>query len=266
MIGNPVYCGKIIMPAYKNEPMHWVEGKHEGLVTEKIFRQVQLVLKNRKGKNIKIKRTTPPELYLRGFLACLKCNRMLTGSRSKGRHDVYYYYHCQSSCGFRYRASLANAFFEKEISRWKIKKCFSQLYAVILSEHSHIYRNSKQDSYDLSQKNIEKQKLKLKRARDLYIDGDMDANEFRQVKAEYTYRIKQLQELILSNPRMLKDQKASATDKQFTIMSLLDFFKKADTSQKRSLVSFMFPGKLIFDKAAFQIKQYSVVSQLIFKR
>jgi len=49
-------------------------------------------------------------------------------------------------------------------------------------------------------------------------------------------------------------------------MSLLDFFKKADTSQKRSLFSFIFPGKLIFDKATIQTKQYSIAAQLIFKR
>lgn len=266
MIVNPVYCGKIIVPAYKNEPMYCVDGKHEGIVTEKIFRQVQIVINNKRNKRIEIKTETPPELYLRGFLACLKCNRMLTGSRSTGRHDVYYYYHCQSSCGFRYRASLANAFFENEIARWKIKKGFSNLYKVIREAHGRQAENLEQNDYDLSLKKIRQQNIKLKRARDLFIDGDMDASDFRQVKIDCTSQVKHLQELMRSSPVKSMNENASVTYEQDSNIRLIDLFKIADISQKRSLISLMFPEKLIFNKTTFEIKQYGLAAQMIFKK
>ena len=54
---------------------------------------------------------------LRGYLVCPKCDRAITGSASKGRHNYYYCYHCISSCGLLYRADLANDLFEKELKK-----------------------------------------------------------------------------------------------------------------------------------------------------
>jgi site-specific DNA recombinase len=46
-IRNPVYCGKIIVKAYKDEDEQWVEGLHEPLISEGLFQQVQYVLSGR---------------------------------------------------------------------------------------------------------------------------------------------------------------------------------------------------------------------------
>ncbi|MES1223365.1 MAG: zinc ribbon domain-containing protein [Bacteroidota bacterium] len=52
-----------------------------------------------------------------GFLICPRCGRILTGSGSKGRKLRYYYYHCSSACGIRYRADVANREFIREIKK-----------------------------------------------------------------------------------------------------------------------------------------------------
>ncbi|MBO9203117.1 MULTISPECIES: recombinase family protein [Niastella] len=46
-IRNPLYCGKIIIPKYKDEEAHSVKAQHEPLVSELLFCQVQDVLGGR---------------------------------------------------------------------------------------------------------------------------------------------------------------------------------------------------------------------------
>lgn len=89
---NPVYCGKIFIPRYKDEESCFVPGLHEPLISEDLFYQVQEVLDGR-GQTYRPKVETREEFPLRGYLLCPMCERKLTASKSKGRHAYYAYYH-----------------------------------------------------------------------------------------------------------------------------------------------------------------------------
>jgi len=47
-IRNPVYCGKIFIPKYKDEESRFVKGLHEPIISEALYYQVQDVLDGRK--------------------------------------------------------------------------------------------------------------------------------------------------------------------------------------------------------------------------
>jgi len=91
------YAGKIIVPAYDDQPMKLVQGIHEPLVSEHQFYQVQqLLTTNRKarGKHIPKYVKLRDDFHLRGVLQCSKCNSTLTSSYSKGKLGKRYgYYH-----------------------------------------------------------------------------------------------------------------------------------------------------------------------------
>lgn len=44
LIRNPIYCGKIFIPKYKDEDSRFVTGQHEPLISEGLFYNVQDVL------------------------------------------------------------------------------------------------------------------------------------------------------------------------------------------------------------------------------
>ena len=87
-IRNPVYCGKIFIPPFQDEAGHFVTGQHEPLISEQLFDEVQDVIDGRK-RNLsnKPKIVSNDHLPLRGFVVCPKCNRMLTGSASRGKYN-----------------------------------------------------------------------------------------------------------------------------------------------------------------------------------
>ena len=73
-------------------------------------------------------------LPLRGFLVCPACGRMLTGSASKGRNQYYYYYHCNASCGTRFKAENANSLFIKELRKYVPNPGMNALYIKAVCE------------------------------------------------------------------------------------------------------------------------------------
>src|SRR5699024_11671440 len=66
---------------------------HQAIISEVLFNDVQDVLDGR-GRKYRTKIDTAGEFPMRGFLLCPQCNRLLTGSKSKGRNRYYAYYHC----------------------------------------------------------------------------------------------------------------------------------------------------------------------------
>ncbi len=73
-------------------------------------------------------------LQLRGYLICPKCGKLLTGSASKGRNGRYYYYHCISSCGTRFKAENANQLFSSELKKLIPKSGMTEVYKLVLQE------------------------------------------------------------------------------------------------------------------------------------
>lgn len=52
-VRNPLYCGKIFVPPYKEEEGYFVTGQHEPLISQKLFYDAQAVLENKKLDNKK---------------------------------------------------------------------------------------------------------------------------------------------------------------------------------------------------------------------
>src|ERR1700753_3029721 len=68
-IKNPVYCGKIFVPKDKNDESYYVKAKHDPIVPEYLFNDVQDVLDGRQRVYLP-KVASSPSLPLRGFLVC----------------------------------------------------------------------------------------------------------------------------------------------------------------------------------------------------
>lgn len=114
-VRNPLYCGKILVPQYKDEESYYAQGQHEPIISEDLFYRVQDVVNGRR-KSIRPKAETIVELPLRGFLICPVCSKVLTGSKSKGRNKYYAYYHCSKGCNHRFSAETVNDFIYKRIA------------------------------------------------------------------------------------------------------------------------------------------------------
>lgn len=222
MLRNPIYCGKIFVPAFKDEESMYVEGQHEPLISEYIFYKVQETL-NANGRpthTTKIK--SRENLPLRGFLTCPKCEKVLTGSASRGRTKRYYYYHCNSKCGFRYKAPEANEMFIQELKKITIRRGRIEGFKVALKT---FYNNQFKKGNENKKKIVEaidKENQKLARARDLLLNGDIEGEDYKEIKAICNEKLNGLENRLSAILPDSRDYMTTFVDKAVDSLSNID--------------------------------------------
>jgi DNA invertase Pin-like site-specific DNA recombinase/YHS domain-containing protein len=182
-IRNPVYCGKIIVPADEHNEMYLADGKHSPIISEKLFWAVQDVLNGRK-KVQKFNFEVPEDLVLRGFLYCPVCGKQLTGSASKGRHAYYTYYHCKSPCKARYNANGINNEFEKDLRSFIPKPGMAELFKEIICDVTM----GDMQNFEMERKRliieISDQNNNLTKLRTLLLSEDIDLQDYKIMKSQ----------------------------------------------------------------------------------
>ncbi|WP_183564729.1 recombinase family protein [Mucilaginibacter sp. SP1R1] len=264
LVRNPVYCGKIVVAKYKDEPMHWVNGQHEAIISEAIFLRVQQILDDRKKGQIKKKFIEHPQLILRGFLTCPDCGRMLTGSASTGSYARYYYYHCRTSCRYRKRADSINEIFAEELIKWRPNEEFLPLFKSILKECYEIKMCLKIEKRAAAIKQLVTEHSKFNRARELLLSENLSLIEFETIKTDYIFKLQDLQEIVDNTPDYIEKFGLSVHNQGSSILRLYDFFKMANTKDQRRLIGLISPANLTFNGTGFDIKQYGLAMKLIY--
>ncbi|TKC57150.1 recombinase family protein [Pedobacter hiemivivus] len=259
---NPVYCGKLFIPKYKDEESQLVKGIHEPLISEKLFYEVQDVMDGRKKKQA-TKVFSLEELPLRGFLYCSKCTRMLTGSASKGRNRYYYYYHCSSSCGCRYKAEDVNNAILKDLKSLVPKAGMAEVCAKTVNEMYHSEFSNKGDSKKEIISKIDALNNKIKTARELLLSGDLDGADYKAVKIECEDQITTLENKLFdaSSPKInIENQLKDAVN---VLLNLDLLYKNGTVAIKREIIGSIFPEKLSFDGTQHRTTRVNEVVSII---
>ena len=249
-IRNPVYCGILIIPKFKEEEQYFVKATHEPIISESLFYEVQDRLDG-KTKSIKAKVVAPDKLPLRGFIDCSRCTRTLCGSASKGRKAHYHYYHCSSKCGCRYKADEVNTSFLKELTSYVVNPDYAELFKeVIKDKYFEVAGDTGKDRNNYI-KQITDEHNRITKARELLLIGDIDGVDFKAIKSESEQRILVLEAKLetLRNAAFIDYNAVEILldDAIVTLTKLNTIFCKSDVSEQRKLIGSMFPEKFTFE-------------------
>lgn len=263
-IRNPLYCGKIFIPKYKEEESRFVKGQHEPLISEELFNEAQEVLNGRKRKK-KPKIVSEEMLPLRGFLGCPKCNKTLTGSASKGRKQYYYYYHCLPSCGFRQKAEVVNTAFLDEIKKYVPHPAIAELFKSIIedinkNETSHLSNERRSFLNE-----IEKQNSRISKSRNLLLDEKIDPSDYKLIKKEAEEKINLLEAKISSFTKAVRNIDDILNSATNALSSLDMIYETGDISFKREIIGSIFPEKLVFEDGVYRTTNMNEVAQLMYQ-
>lgn len=246
-IRNPVYCGKILIPKYKEEESRLVKGQHEPIVSESLYYQVQDVLDGRKRGQYRLKVASNATMPLRGFLICHKCGKLLTGSKSKGHTKYYSYYHCFDGCTCRFRADKVNDVFVYELKKYIPRSEMTDVYKITLIEAWNNQTNHLRDDRKQLLSQIRELEDKLAYIRDLLSSKQLDPADFREMKAEYSNKLEKL-EAKLSASENDNVSINHLLDKGVDNLLKLDtIYETGGIEKKREVISSMYPEKMTFD-------------------
>ncbi len=264
-IRNPIYCGKINIVKYKDEEDQLVHGQHEPIISEMLFYEVQDVLSGRKRKTRSgTQIITHDSLPLRGFLICPRCGRTLTGSASKGNCYRYYYYHCISACGCRFKADNANQLFTKELKKYVPHSAMSELYAITICKAFKNQTSHQQSDRKLILNQLDGLNTRLKNAREMLADRKLDADDYREIKVDCTTRINELEARLTPSTEKPVDINQLITIAINTLKRLDCLYEDGTIEEKRKIISSIYPEKLIFDGFQYRTSRINEVARLIY--
>ncbi|TWI20297.1 recombinase family protein [Sphingobacterium siyangense] len=252
VIRNPVYCGKIFIPAFKDEESYFVEGQHEGIISDDLFYRVQDILDGR-GRKYRTKMETRDEFPLRGFVICPKCGRLLTGSKSKGRNRYYTYYHCFKGCSYRINTDKLFGFFQAELQRYVPKKETVEIYRKILEDTYLELTKDIQLAKKQTLSQLQDYENRMSHIRNLLATEKIEASDYHEIKGQYVGAIEQLNDklVLLSNKVPEMDGLMQQDIKSLLLIDRV--LANADSKDSRAIINLLFPEKLTFGDNGFAL-------------
>ena len=249
MMRNPVYIGKVIVKAYKDEPEELLEGIHEPLISESLYYKVQNVLTGRvKEKNAPKVHTKRSELPLRGFLQCNLCGSKLTGSASRNRYGTrYYYYHCINGCKERYRADEVNTKFEDMLQEIALKSEIKQYYLKVIEGLLKSGNGDTKTQIKQLEAEIKRQEDRISNLQDKLADDLIDAHDFVDMKKRYERTINN-NRLQISELKLNKGEFKEYLEFALPFLENLGaHYKTADIDTKQRIISSIFTDFLVYN-------------------
>ena len=263
LLRNPVYMGRIRLRANKTEEETIVKAIHEPIVDEETFSVVQDILEGRKTKNnlAKIHRAKP-ELPLRGFLQCPKCGKKLTGSASKGRGGIYFYYHCVKGCNERFRATLANEKFLELLEEIKPDENTINFYDAVLKEILSENENGRKENARTIDSEISKIKERINSLQDKLADNHISISDYSSARQRYDSQLRELQEKRNSQTQMSKDIYEQLIFSFSFLKNLPSHFRDSKLDVQQRIIGSIFPGMLKFSENKVRTTQVNEVVKL----
>jgi site-specific DNA recombinase len=249
LLRNKAYIGKVLIPAYKNEPEEWIQGNHIPLIDESTFYSVQDILEGRK-KNLKSSfKTIRDEFPLRGILICPKCGLNLTASSSKGKMGRRYpYYHCSKGCNERQKAEKVNDAFERLMKLIQPRPNSLKLFNKIANEKLRNNSTSGKIEIENINKEIVKQRQRISNAEMLLLDAAIDPQQYKDMRIQIEEKISQLTRELNSVSAGILNIGSKLTEATDLISNLFSLYNQSETAVKRRIISSIFPTGLTFDE------------------
>ena len=268
LLKNYTYCGKIYIKPYRNEKSQLVEGLHPALISQELFDKVQLILKGKKMPRVRSLNHIDTQLPLRGFLACPKCGKTLTGSGSKGRggKKTYLFYHCTRYCKTRFKAHEVNALFEKVLSECSLPVETHSIFKQLLSKRMMQGSANRQHQIKLLDQDKDKQLKRLEVAEDRFMDQVIDVETYQDIKIRIERELLKIKAKVKElNQNTIYFEKHLQEGVSF----LADFkavYENSSTAKKKNLLKALFPEKLVYQKHYFSTpKLHEAYKEILFR-
>ena len=199
ILSNPFYVGFF---RYSKE---LYEGKHQPIISKKIFDQVQNILKQKGRPHHKTK--NEPQAFC-GMLKCGTCGMGITGEyrvkrQKNGNTHDYIYYHCTKKnktikcdepCIRQENLDEQTSFL---LQKFSLSEDCAQQLTIMLEKDKNKDTQSSAAFVQETKNTIESIKTKLQRLLDSYLEQDIERETYLEKKAKFMSEKKLLEEKII---------------------------------------------------------------------
>lgn len=175
LLRNPLYVGRIPIPAWGAEPEEVVPGRHEPIIDASVWATVQRERYGPKETSRAARRRLVPELPLRGHLLCPRTGVRLTGSASRSRSGArVWYYHGQGTGTYRLPAVTAHEAFAEHLRGIRLAPPVADLLRALADERGAAGRAARRRALDAARVSLDAAEARLLDIDTRFLDGDLD--------------------------------------------------------------------------------------------
>ena len=242
ILTNPFYAGMIAHRMLEGEV---IKGKHPAIVSPEVFVAINTIQRNNHISGYRHRKENP-ELPLRQFVHCERCNSHYTGYIAKKR--IYYYKCSKIGCRCNRKADEMHNLFKEHLSQYALTKemlplaklYYSKIYSII----NTIYVESKK-RIDATMNEIQQ---KIDKVEERFIYGEIDRSLYEKhigkLKAELTEVSERAKDLRfqLSNADEYVEYGVEKA------VSLSETWTSTTTHDKISLQKLVFPDGILYSR------------------
>ncbi|WP_289031093.1 recombinase family protein [uncultured Algoriphagus sp.] len=245
-IRNVAYMGKIYVKPWKKEPEQIVEGLHPAIVSEELFKKANRVLDGRvRQMDFESDKT---DLYpVKGFMRCPKHGRTITAYKARGgngQRKHYHYYICTRRGCFRYRVEEVHRKIEDLLGKISWTAGMVLVYKSALKammEKDFTGQKAKIEKLKSEHEKLIQRKLNLQ---DSFLDGNIDSEDFKEMKKRVEEQIFKVEETINSYQSEMSPFKEYLNKTLPMIQKLPSFWRKSDGKTKKKILGCIFRDKI----------------------
>ena len=262
MLKNVVYCGLIIVPEFKKEPMEIVNGLHEPIVDQRLFYKVQGVLLGRK-KSAKLPTLINDDFPIKKNLICPICGNQITGSKSKGNGGYYEYYHCRAKCKVRYKKNEVHSLLQQTVNEIALNQTVKKLYKSILTDY---LKDGEKDSVEAVKKLYSEQETlnkMLDNAEDNLNNKVISPDDYRRMTERYFGRLKEIEKKLLDSDVRKDESKKYVAKSVDLLCDMGKVFNHMKGEAQASFLRVIFPENLIIENGHCRTNSENKVIELL---
>ena len=188
---------------------------------------------------------------MRGFLICPDCGRLLT-EVVQGPHKKILLLPLYLALQSQVSSAETHDLFSKELKKFIPRPGMVEVYQEVISR---LYKDqTKGERADLRsiKQELEQVNVRLVKARNLLIEDQLDAVDYRTIKAECEKKISELETRLFAANTVDTNIEALLRKALENLSRLDQLWEEATAEKKRLIIGSIFPEKLTFDGNRFQ--------------
>jgi site-specific DNA recombinase len=252
ILANPFYCGRLAHKALEGEV---VEGKHEKLISEQIFLEVNNICAEKKlGLNTKKER---PEISLKRFMKCHQCHQPIRGYIVKGC-DMPYYKCNTKGCKCNRNANDVNQQFEELLAEHKIDTAYSSLIKEQLKLTFQEYNASLDENKELTKRQLTDLSKKIDRIEERFILEEITGELYYKYKAKFEKEMEDITKEIKQNSIEMSKLDDYINFSLTCCSNLNEMWASGDYTQRQELQNSFFEQGITYDRKKDQCRSIEV--------
>ena len=238
MLRNPVYIGKM-----RAKKWGTVQGNHKPLIDERMFKNVQLILKGKKPVAAPYNKNNP-DFPLRQFVRCSECGTPLTGAPCKKKYLRYWCPKCLA-VKTRHTKNMETEFFEMLKRLRPDVKMLTEFPAVL----EKVWRERTADNSALLKKlksDLQEQRQLQENLRTKWLKGVVSDKLWQEWNPSYEEKIASLQAQVegIDSERATFQQLLEFS--RSLLVDIASAWQRADIDQKQRVQNLLFPSGLFY--------------------